>query len=694
MGLFRHRLLLLRSHCFRPTTFLYSTKRAASTIDAPDTFMAGTAAHYIEGMWEAWRKDPKSVHSSWQVYFANLQKGVPSQQAFSLAPAVAQVAREASASIAPLQSQGSLAVQVEEHMRIQLMVRAYQARGHLKSRLDPLGINQPADHRVPELDPAYYGFSEADLERPFWLGAGVLPAFRQEHHQMTLREIIKCLQHIYCGSVGYEYMHIPSREQCDWLRARIEVPEPYSFAREERLRILDRLIWADSFERFVATKYPGEKRFGLEGGESLIPGMKALVDRAVEQHGVEKVVMGMAHRGRLNVLANVVRKPHQSLFCEFSGVQGEATDSSGDVKYHLGMSYDRPTPAGRRVQLSLVANPSHLEAVDPVVLGKVRALQQQQQQKDGTRQVMPLLVHGDAAFAGQGVVYETLGMSQLPGYRVGGCIHVILNNQIGFTTDPRFARSSPYCSDVAKTIDAPVLHVNGDDVEAVVHACHLAADWRDKFQSDVVVDLVCYRKHGHNEVDQPAFTQPRMYAAIASKRPVLDLYADRLVESGCLSANDLEDMRKRVWSTLEEDYAGSKTYVPTSREWLTSAWTGFKSPKELRDSIAPARPTGVAESQLKELGERLVTLPKDFDAHSGIQRILEGRARMIETGHDIDMGMAEALAFASLLKEGIHVRLSGQVIIIFNIFRMWNVVPLVIAMPFCTVKVVRLPTLP
>ncbi|KAH0252826.1 2-oxoglutarate dehydrogenase-like protein E1 component, partial [Aureobasidium melanogenum] len=356
-----------------------------------------------------------------------------------------------------------------------------------------------------------YNFTEADMEQEFSLGPGILPRFATEgQNKMKLKDIIAACERLYCGSYGIEYIHIPDREQCDWLRARIEVPQPYKYSVDEKRRILDRLIWSSSFESFLATKYPNDKRFGLEGGESLIPGMKALIDRSVD-YGVKDIVIGMPHRGRLNVLSNVVRKPNESIFSEFAGSAEPADEGSGDVKYHLGMNFERPTPSGKRVQLSLVANPSHLEAEDPVVLGKTRAILHYNGDEKEANSAMGVLLHGDAAFAGQGIVYETMGFYALPSYQTGGTIHIVVNNQIGFTTDPRFSRSTPYCSDIAKAIDAPVFHVNGDDVEAVNFVCQLAADWRAEFKKDVVIDIVCYRKQGHNETDQPSFTQPLMY---------------------------------------------------------------------------------------------------------------------------------------------------------------------------------------
>lgn len=441
------------------------------------------------------------------------------------------------------------------------------------------------------------------------------------------------------GSIGIEYSHIPDRLQCDWLRERIEIPNRYQYSKNEKKIILDRLIWSDSFERFVSTKYPSEKRFGLEGCESLIPGMKALVralffvtcrclafysslffcisiyfyllspihlyffgfsifhahctihnhsalsfcsphfslqkiDKSVE-NGVDSIVMGMPHRGRLNVLSNVVRKPNESLFCEFSGSLQPGVEGSGDVKYHLGMNYVRPTPSGKRVHLSLAANPSHLEAVNPVVEGKVRAQQFYSHDEAERNSSMALLLHGDASFAAQGVIYETFGFSDLPHYTTGGTIHIVVNNQIGFTTDPRFARSTPYCTDVAKTVHAPILHVNGDDVEAVVFCCQLAADWRRAFKSDVVIDIVCYRRHGHNEIDQPSFTQPLMYKKIAKQLPVIEKYSQELIEETTFSAAEIEANKREVWEKLEASYKASKDYKATRGEWVSSSWEGW-----------------------------------------------------------------------------------------------------------------------
>lgn len=370
--------------------------------------------------------------------------------------------------------------------------------------------------------------------------------------------------------------------------------------------------------------------------------------------------MGMPHRGRLNVLSNVVRKPNESIFCEFSGSLDPSDEGSGDVKYHLGMHYDRPTPSGKRVHLSLEANPSHLEAVDPVVLGKTRAIQYFAKDEAERKTAMGVLLHGDAAFAAQGVVYETMGMSDLPSYSTGGTIHIVVNNQIGFTTDPRFARSTPYCTDIAKAINAPIFHVNGDDVEAVNWVCQLAAEWRQAHKRDVVIDIVCYRKYGHNEIDQPSFTQPLMYKKIKEQKPVLEKYAAQLIAEGSFTKEAIEANKKRVWGMLEDAYGNSKDYQPTSREWLSSPWNSFRSPKQLAEEIVPHYPTGVSNETLKHVGKSLTSVPPDFTVHPNLRKILATKEKTLKEGTGIDWATAEALAFGTLLMEGKHVRLSGQ----------------------------------
>ena len=617
----------------------------------------------------SWKQEPSSVHVSWQAYFRNMESGsMPVSQAFQPPPGLIsnaqsgpQVSRGTDMNVGAAADEGT---DVGSHLKVQLLVRAYQSRGHHKAKTDPLGIRGEADafgYRKPkELELEEYGFTQQDMEKEFKLGPGILPRFLSKDKQtMKLKDIVAACEKTYCGSYGVEYIHIPDREQCDWLRNRLEIPTPYKYSPDDKRRILDRLIWSSSFESFLATKYPNDKRFGLEGCETLIPGMKALIDRSVD-YGVKDIVIGMPHRGRLNVLSNVVRKPNESIFSEFAGSADAQDEGSGDVKYHLGMNFERPTPSGKRVQLSLVANPSHLEAEDPVVLGKTRAIQHFNNDEKDHTSAMGVLLHGDAALAAQGVVYETMGFHALPAYSTGGTIHIVVNNQIGFTTDPRFARSTPYCTDIAKAIDAPVIHVNGDDVEAVNFVCQLAADWRAEFKKDFVIDIVCYRKQGHNETDQPSFTQPLMYKRIEQQVPQIDKYVSRLLEDNTFSKEDIDEHKKWVWGMLNDSFDRSKDYQPTGKEWLTSAWNGFKSPKELATEILPHNPTGVPAEQLKMIGDNIAGAPEGFTAHRNLKRILAGRKKTVDEGKGIDMSTAEALAFGTLVLEGHHVRVSGQ----------------------------------
>lgn len=614
----------------------------------------------------AWREDPSSVHVSWQTYFKNMENGsMPISQAFQPPPTIVPTPTGGVPQHMPDAGLGSIAGKdVTNHLKAQLLVRAYQARGHHKAKTDPLGIRGEAEafgyHKPKELELSHYGFTEKDLDDEITLGPGILPRFETaERKKMTLREIIDACEKIYSGSYGVEYIHIPDRVPCDWIRDRVEIPEPYKYSVDEKRRILDRLIWSSSFESFLASKFPNDKRFGLEGCESLVPGMKALIDRSVD-YGIKDIVIGMPHRGRLNVLSNVVRKPNESIFSEFGGSAEPSDEGSGDVKYHLGMNFERPTPSGKRVQLSLVANPSHLEAEDPVVLGKTRAIQHYNNDEKEFNTAMGVLLHGDAAFAAQGVVYETMGFQSLPAFSTGGTIHLILNNQIGFTTDPRFARSTPYCSDIAKAIDAPIFHVNGDDVEALNHVCQMAADWRAEFKSDVVIDIVCYRKQGHNETDQPSFTQPLMYKRIGEKTNQLELYVAKLINEGTFTKEDIDEHKKWVWGMLNDSFDRSSDYQPSSKEWLTSAWNGFKTPKELATEILPHPPTGVPAETLKKIGDKISGAPEGFTVHRNLKRILATRKKVVDEGQNIDWSTAEALAFGSLCNEGHHVRVSGQ----------------------------------
>ncbi|KAL4441839.1 hypothetical protein ABPG77_003755 [Micractinium sp. CCAP 211/92] len=619
-----------------------------------DQFLNATSSTYLEELEERYRSNPKSVDKSWASFFHSMDMGVSAE-----AVAEAYDAFERGEVASPLTAAAISNQTIQESMRLLLMVRAFQVMGHYAAQLDPLGLDERPP--VKELDPAYYGFTEQDLDREFYLGTWNMEGFMAESRPVrTLREILARLKETYCGSIGYEYMHIPDSERCNWLRARIETAERQEYNQEEKLRILDRLTWSEMFESFLANKYTAAKRFGLEGCEALIPGMKALIDRSADL-GVESVVIGMPHRGRLNVLANVMRKPMEQVFSEFAGrkpvkgVEGDTYMGSGDVKYHLGTSYDRPTISGKQIHLSLLANPSHLEAVNTVCMGKVRAKQYYSGDAARTGN-MPILLHGDGAFAGQGIVYEALDMSQLPEYTVGGTIHLVVNNQVAFTTDPKKSRSSPYCTDVAKALACPVFHVNADDAEAVVRVFELAAEWRQTWKSDVVIDLIGYRRYGHNEIDEPMFTQPIMYQAIKRHKNALNVYQEKLLREGSVPKEQVRAISDKVQKLLHDAFEGAKDYKPKKGDWLSSYWAGFMSPHQ----HSRIRNTGVPMDLLKEVGYAVTKLPEGFTPHRQIGKVYEARRNMVETGEGVDWGMAEALAFGTLLAEGNHVRLSGQ----------------------------------
>ena len=466
---------------------------------------------------------------------------------------------------------------------------------------------------------------------------------------------------MYCGSIGYEYMHIPDREKCNWIRERIELIEKSDIPAQKKMHTLDRLAWSEHFESFLATKYVAAKRFGLEGAETLVPGMKAMIDHITEL-GAEVMVIGMPHRGRLNVLGNVVRKPLAQIFHEFGGKPIGEDDgfTTGDVKYHLGTSFNRPTSSGKNIHLSLMANPSHLEAVNTLVLGKVKAKQFYLDDTDRSK-VVPVILHGDGAFSGQGMVFETLDISTVPEYDVGGAIHIVVNNQVAFTTDAKHVRShSPYtyCTDVAKGLNCPVFHVNGDDVEEVVKVFELAAEWRQRWKTDVIIDLVCYRKFGHNEIDEPMFTQPTMYKAIKKKQNPFEIYRDALVAAGTFTKEAVADVSKKVMDGLNQAYEESKNYTPKPKDWLSSYWEGFKGPTQ----HALIRNVGVPMDILREVGERITELPKDgFKPHRTVSKLYQQRRESLSDPNGmVDWATAEALAFGTLIKEGFHVRLSGQ----------------------------------
>ena len=548
-----------------------------------------------------------------------------------------------------------------DSVRAIMMIRAFRMRGHLHANLDPLGIAQPVDD-YNELAPENYGFTEADYDRKIYID-NVLGL-----EYATVREMLDILKRTYCETLGFEFMHISNPEEKSWIQERIEGPDKgVEFSERGKIAILQKLIEAEGFEQFIDVKYKGTKRFGLDGGESLIPALEQIIKRGGNM-GLKEIVFGMAHRGRLNVLTQVMGKPHRAVFHEFKGgsFTPDEVEGSGDVKYHLGASSDREFD-NNKVHLSLTANPSHLEIVNPVVMGKARAKQDLlfEQSAEGDViplkdrvKVMPLLLHGDAAFAGQGVVAEILGLSGLRGHRVGGTVHFIINNQIGFTTNPGFSRSSPYPSDVAKMIEAPIFHVNGDDPEAAVYAAKVATEFRMTFHKPVVIDMFCYRRYGHNEGDEPSFTQPNMYKKIRSHETVVTIYGRRLIEEGVITEGELEKMKADWRAHLEGEFDVGQSYKPNKADWLDGQWSGLRT-ADNQDEQRRGK-TAMPIKTLREIGKKLSDIPEDFNAHRTIRRFMENRAQMIETGEGIDWAMAEALAFGSLCLEGVKVRLSGQ----------------------------------
>ena len=604
----------------------------------------GRAQQVVE-LFRAWRDRPDAVDAGWREFFGALDESARAHLE-RIAGAAPSAAATPSAT-APADAAGSRAAALDS-IRAMALIDAYRTRGHLAGRLDPLGLKPIGSH--PELDPQTFGFTQSDLDRPIFLGGEL------GFHEATLREVIAHLRRIYCGIVGIEYMHIQDPAQRSWIQQRVEGAQHRTvLKREGKLEILDHLTQAATFERFIHRKWVGTKRFGLDGAESAIPALEQIVRRAAEL-GVEEIAIGMPHRGRLNVLANVMRKPYRAIFAEFSGSTAAYDDyGSGDVKYHMGTSTDRVV-RDRKVHLSLAANPSHLEAVDPVVLGKVRAKQDLRDDKT-RRSVMGLLLHGDAAFAGQGLVAETLMLSELKGYDTGGTFHLIINNQIGFTTDPTSARSGPYCSDVGLMIQVPIVHVNGDYPEAVVAVVGFATEFLLQFGKDVIVDLFCYRRYGHNEADEPMFTQPLMYQRIAERQPVREAYARHLREEGTLTAGEADAMVEAWQTRLEKEFELSKQHSVDRADWLEGTWSGLEP---VKGYDARRGKTAVDLDTLREVGRALTAIPADFAAHKKLQKLFEAKAHAIQSGEGIDWATAEALAFGTLLIEGQPIRLSGQ----------------------------------
>ena len=633
-------------------------------VDVLATAFSGGNATYLADLYARWAADPDGVDPSFAALFGAMDEEAravlhdaagaswaPRQSEFE--PAAATAAAALPPNAAPSVEQVRAAA--DDSLRAMQLIRAYRVRGHLEARLDPLGLQVPKSHA--DLDPATYGFGAQDLDRPIYLGRAAPALLDQEVAPM--RTILEAVRQAYCGPIGAEFMHVQNPTQREWIQSRIEgSPWRGAVAAEGKKALLRQLDEAEGFEAFCQKRYVGTKRFGLEGGEVAIPALHTIIDQAARD-GVRSVAIGMPHRGRLNTLVNVVRKPYTAVFSEFAGASFKPDDvqGSGDVKYHLGTSTDIEI-AGHSVHISLQPNPSHLEAVDPVVVGKVRAAQDMAGDTRDRHGALGILVHGDAAFAGQGLVYETMAMSQLIGYRTGGTIHLIVNNQIGFTTISAHAYSGLYCTDIAKAVQSPILHVNGDEPEAVVFCARLCAEFRRQFAADIVLDIVCYRRYGHNESDEPAFTQPTMYKAIRARPTTRTLYAERLVREGVLDGTAAQGGWDAFQAQLEEAYKAAQSYRPNKADWLEGIWSGMKQP----GSTGPSsdRATGLPLDTLRLVGRALGTVPAGFNANPKITRQLEAKLAMFDSGEGIDWATGEALAFGTLLLDGHRVRLSGE----------------------------------
>ena len=625
------------------------------------SFLSGPNAPFIEELYAKYLESPSAVDPSWRKFFSELEDDssivlqdirgaswAPRARTVEIGNGQEETYTSSDTATRPAPAVKDLTRAARDSLRAMMLIRAYRVRGHLEANLDPLQLKPR--HKHSELDPRNYGFSDADMDREIYIDNVF------GYQQATLRQIVHAVRETYCGSIGVEYMHIENPEQKKWLQARIEgTRNQREFTPRGKQAILERLTAAEMFEKFLDKKYTGTKRFGLDGGETMIPALEQIIKRG-SQLGVKEVVVGMTHRGRLNVLANFMNKRFAAIFSEFQGnaANPEDVQGSADVKYHLGTSADREFD-GRVVHLSLTANPSHLEAVNTVVLGKVRAKQEQRKDKN-REQVMGLLMHGDASFAGQGLVPESLDLSELDGYKTGGSIHFIVNNQIGFTTNPVASRSGPYCSDIAKGVQAPIFHVNADDPEAVLFCAGLAVEFRQEFKRDVVIDMFCYRRFGHNESDEPAFTQPLMYQKIAAHPTTRQIYSQRLLEEGSISQEEADRVVHEFQAHLESELEVSQSYKPNKADWLEGAWSGL----EIASGEDRRGETSAALDKLELVGKALTTVPATFNVNRKIARQLAQKEEMLKKGEGVDWATAEALAFGTLLDEGYTVRMSGQ----------------------------------
>ncbi len=617
------------------------------------SFLAGNNSSFIEKFYLDYLENPARLPEDWRLFFEGLNDNQDLISKNLKGPSWSPVKkRKIEIEKGNDNTKQNIIFDVntekekEQSVKAIALIRAYRIRGHLIANLDPLGMMERK--YLEELHPADHGFKKEDYNKKIYLAKYMNQGYA------TVNEILSFFRKIYCSTIGVEFMHISDPIEKKWFRERMENDEnQLKFTSNGKIAILNKLIQAEGFEKFLAVKFVGTKRFGLDGGEALIPALEQIIKRGGHL-GFKEVKIGQPHRGRLNILANVLQKSYKRMFNEFAGEYASfSEDSTGDVKYHLGASSNREFD-GNLVHVSLTDNPSHLEAVNPVVLGQTRA--KQFFHKDRKRkQVVPVLIHGDAAFAAQGVVAECFAMSGLPGHNTGGTIHIIVNNQIGFTTSPKFARSSPYPSDLAKMVDAPILHVNGDDPEAVVHCAKIATDYRQKFNRDVVIDMICYRRFGHNEGDEPAFTQPTMYRKIRKHPTTLNIYAKKLISEGTITEDEFNSMKIKFKSLLEQQFKTAKEYKP-KLEWYEGVWSRFK-PEKGKDKRGV---TGVPIDKIRKIGEKITFIPDNFNAHATIKKIFQNKKKMFDTGKNFDWSTAEHLAFATLLEEGYPVRLSGQ----------------------------------
>ncbi len=628
-----------------------------NTIFEKTSFLQGVNAPFIKDLYLKYLQNPKSIPQSWIEFFNGLDENQEDIKKEILGPTWAPKKNiqtikkdEFTKKVLPINgtpiSQESYEKEKEQSVKAIALIRAYRIRGHLIANLDPLGMMERK--YLHELHPSDHGFKKEDYNKKIYIGEYM------DREYTTINELLLYLKKTYCSTIGVEYMHISDPIEKVWFRERMEKKEnQLNFTQTGKKFILNKLIQAEGFEKFLAVKFVGTKRFGIDGGEALIPALEQIIKRG-GQLSVKEVKIGMPHRGRLNVLANLLQKSYKRIFNEFAGETSSfMTESAGDVKYHLGASSNREFD-GNLVHISLTDNPSHLEAVDPVVLGQTRA--KQFFHNDTKRQkVVPILIHGDAAFAGQGVVAECFAMSGVRGHSTGGTIHIIVNNQIGFTTNPRFARSSPYPSDIAKMVEAPILHVNADDPEAVVHCARIAIEFRQKFNRDVVIDMICYRRFGHNEGDEPSFTQPKMYQKIKQHPTTLKVYAEKLIKEGIISTEEFSKHKKEFKNLLDEQLKTAKEYKPKI-EWFEGVWSRYK-PEIGKDKRGI---TGVAIDTINRVGQKITYIPEGFNVHPTVRKIFENKKKMFKNGIGFDWATAEQLAFATLLEEGYPVRLSGQ----------------------------------